>query len=423
MSRIVITGSGAICAAGASPSVVVDAALAGRSAIAEIASFDTTGWPRRYAAEVSDYNPNVLAGDRKLLKLIRRSDVFGMYAATQAIEQAGFGPYRETLDDEANTLFAEATGCYVGSGGGAFNVNYDYFSLMAEAKGDMDVFGRELSSSVNPMWLLRTLPNNVLCHVGIKHNLKGPNGCITHHTTSGMLAVIEGAEAIRDGEAQRVVSAGHDAPIEPQTLLYYHRCGLIAKDAIRPFDAAHDGSLIGEGAGAFVLETESSARERGAALLGEFLGGGDASEGEGLLALRADGDGPARAIEAALEDANLRASDVAMVVAHANGTPLSDVSEAAALRRVFGERMPPVTGFKWATGHPLAASGILDLTLALESARRGVVPGIANFERLDPGCAGVNVSATSRPLEGDVVLIVCRGFGGTNTAVVLRAIR
>jgi 3-oxoacyl-[acyl-carrier-protein] synthase-1 len=158
-------------------------------------------------------------------------------------------------------------------------------------------------------------------------------------------------------------------------------------------------------------------------LLGEFLGGGDASEGEGLLALRADGDGPARAIEAALEDANLRASDVAMVVAHANGTPLSDVSEAAALRRVFGERMPPVTGFKWATGHPLAASGILDLTLALESARRGVVPGIANFERLDPGCAGVNVSATSRPLEGDVVLIVCRGFGGTNTAVVLRAIR
>jgi 3-oxoacyl-[acyl-carrier-protein] synthase-1 len=423
MSRIVITGSGAICAAGASPSVVVDAALAGRSAIAEIASFDTTGWPRRYAAEVSDYNPNVLAGDRKLLKLIRRSDVFGMYAATQAIEQAGFGPYRETLDDEANTLFAEATGCYVGSGGGAFNVNYDYFSLVAEAKGDMDVFGRELSSSVNPMWLLRTLPNNVLCHVGIKHNLKGPNGCITHHTTSGMLAVIEGAEAIRDGEAQRVVSAGHDAPIEPQTLLYYHRCGLIAKDAIRPFDAAHDGSLIGEGAGAFVLETESSARERGAALLGEFLGGGDASEGEGLLALRADGDGPARAIEAALEDANLRASDVAMVVAHANGTPLSDVSEAAALRRVFGERMPPVTGFKWATGHPLAASGILDLTLALESARRGVVPGIANFERLDPGCAGVNVSATSRPLEGDVVLIVCRGFGGTNTAVVLRAIR
>jgi 3-oxoacyl-[acyl-carrier-protein] synthase-1 len=421
MTRIVITGSGAICGAGASPAAIVDAALEGRSAIAEVASFDASAWPRRRAAEVTDYNPAKLAGDRKLLKLIRRSDVFGIYACGEALALAGYDTYRQTLDAAAQADFAEQTGCYVGSGGGAFNVNYDYFPLMAETRGDMVAFGRELASAVNPMWLLRTLPNNVLCHVAIRHGLKGPNGCITHHTTSGVLAVIEGAETIRDGEAERVVSAGHDAPVEPQTMLYYHRCGLLAESVLRPFDLRRDGSVLGEGAGALVLESEASAAARGAKALGEYLGGGDASEGAGLLALREDGDGPARAIEAALADAGVRARDVGMIVAHGNGTPLSDRSEAAALRQVFGAAMPPVTAFKWSTGHPLAASGILDVTLGLEAARRRVVPGIATLGTLDPACAGVSVSTTARATSSDVVLVVCRGFGGTNAVVVLRA--
>jgi 3-oxoacyl-[acyl-carrier-protein] synthase-1 len=420
--RVLVTGSGAICGAGASPAAIVDAALAGRSAIAEVASFDASGWPRRLAAEVTDYNAAKLVGDRKLLKLIRRSDVFGIYACGEALMQAGYDAHRQSLGEAAQVELAEQTGCYVGSGGGAFNVNYDYFPLMAEARGDMGAFGRELASTVNPMWLLRTLPNNVLCHVGIRHGLKGPNGCITNHTTSGMLAAIEGAEAIRDGEADRVVSAGHDAPIEPQTMLYYHRCGLLAESTLRPFDARRDGSLLGEGAAAVVLESEASAAARGAQPVGEYLGGGVACEGEGLLNLREDGDGAARAIEAALADAGMRAGDVGLIVAHGNGTPLSDRSESAALRRVFGAAMPPVTAFKWATGHPLAASGILDLTLGLEAARRSLAPGIATLDSPDPACAGMSVARETRGTTGDVALVVCRGFGGTNTAVLLRAL-
>ena len=423
MSRVVITGIGAICASGRSAGEIIDAILDGHSSIAPIESFDASAWPRGYAAEVKDYDAKTLAGDRKLLKLIRRSDVFGLHAASQAIGQAGFAHHRETLDEDADIAFGEATGCYVGSGGGAFNANYEYFPLMAQAGGDLHAFGRELTSHVNPMWLLRTLPNNVLCHVGIRHSLKGPNGCITNHTTSGMLAVIEGAQTIRDGDAERVVSAGHDAPIEPQQVLYYHRCGLMAKRAIRPFDAARDGSLLGEGAGALVLETEDSARVRDAKVLGEYLGGGDASEGLGLLALGEAGDGLARAIRAALDDAGLAAADVGMIVAHGNGTPQSDASEAVGLRAVFGVETPPVTAFKWATGHPLAASGILDLTLGLEAARRGVVPGIATLERLDAACAGVRASRSAQEPSSDVVLTLCRGFGSTNAAVLLRAVR
>ena len=194
-------------------------------------------------------------------------------------------------------------------------------------------------------------------------------------------------------------------------------------EAIRPFDASRDGSLLGEGAAALILETEASARERDAKIVGEYLGGGDASEGLGLLALSADGEGAARAIRAALDDAGIAAKDVGMIVAHGNGTPQSDASEAAALRTVFGASMPPVTAFKWVTGHPLAASGILDVTLGLEAGRRGVVPGIATLETLDAACAGVRASRASQPASSDVVLIVCRGFGGTNAAVLVRAIR
>lgn len=423
MTRIVITGNSAICGAGHDPSTIVDALLEGYSALAPITAWDAQTWHGKLAAEVKDYNGGKLLGDRKLLKLVRRSDVFGIYAGTQAIEQAGLPAWRETLGEAAANDYADQTGCYVGSGGGAFEVNYDFFPLMAETEGSLSKFGQELSNMVNPMWLLRSLPNNVLCHVSIRNQLKGPNGCITNHTTSGVLAVIESAWALREGDAQRVVAIGHDAPIEPQTLLYLDKVGLISKDLLRPYDERHDGCLLGEGAASLVLETEASARERGATVLGEYLGGGDASEGEGIFDVREDGDGLSRAIECALADAGLKPADVGMIVAHANGTQGSDDSEAAALLRVFGTDMPPVTGFKWSIGHLFAASGAIDVALGLEACRRNVVPGIATLDQRASSCVGLNLSKQNRPARSDVVLVLCRGFAGTNAAVLLRAAR
>jgi 3-oxoacyl-[acyl-carrier-protein] synthase-1 len=228
---------------------------------------------------------------------------------------------------------------------------------------------------------------------------------------------------LREGDAQRVVAIAHDAPIEPQTLLYLDRVGLVSKDLLRPFDTRHDGCLLGEGAAALVLETEASAKERGATVLGEYLGGGDASEGEGLFCIRADGDGLSRAIELALSDAGLTPAEVGMIVAHGNGTEQSDSSETAALRKVFGQDMPPVTANKWSIGHLFASSGLVDIAIGLEAARRGVVPGIASLEQLAPSCAGLNVAQQTRPTRSDVVLVLCRGFAGTNAAVLLRAVR
>jgi 3-oxoacyl-(acyl-carrier-protein) synthase len=422
-NKILITGVGAICGAGQSPAEIVAHLAKGESAIGTIQNWDASSSPCQVAAEVTDYNGGKLLGDRKLLKLVRRSDVFGIYAGEQAITQAGLNAWRQTLSETEALVYADQTGCYVGSGGGAFEVNYDYFPLMAETGDSLNAFGRELPNMVNPMWLLRSLPNNVLCHVSIRNQLKGVNGCITYHTTSGLLAVIEGAWAIREKQADRVVSIAHDAPIDPQTVLYLHHIGLLASEASTPFDTQHQGCILGEGAGALVLESEASAHERGAVALGEYLGGGDAVEGESLFDVRPDGDGEIRAMKLALKDAGLKPSDIGMIVAHGNGTPSSDESEAVALKHMFGESMPPVTSSKWAVGHLFAASGMIDLTFGLECARQNIVPGIANLKELAPSCEGLNVSSKNRQPTSDVVLILARGFAGTNAAVILRAQR
>jgi 3-oxoacyl-[acyl-carrier-protein] synthase-1 len=373
------------------------------------------------AAELAAVEPRTLVPDRKLHKLIRRTDMLGLYAASQAIDASGFAAHRDTLAAEAAEAFSDRCAVFVGSGAGAYHTQYDFFPLMSEAAGSLEAFGRELGANVNPMWLLRTLPNNVLCHVGIRYRLKGTNACITNHSVSGTLAVIEAVAALREGEADRAVAVAHDAPIEPQMVLYYGHAGLLAKDALRPFDAGRDGSLFGEGAGALVLETEAAARERSAPVLGEVLGGAEASEGLGLLAISAGGAALARAISLALEGAGIAPAEVGMIVAHGNGTRQSDESEAAAIRAVFGRRAPPVTSFKWSYGHLIAASGMIDTVMALLALRRGSVPGIATLRELDPLLEGLPVSAAAQPARSDVALVLSRGFAGTNAALLVRA--
>ena len=186
------------------------------------------------------------------------------------------------------------------------------------------------------MWLLRTLPNNVLGHIGIKYSFKGTNACITNHSVGGLLAVIEAIEALRAGEADRVVAVGHETPIEPQMVLYYHRR--------RPARDRHAAAVRRHARWQPVRRRRgrAGARDggvgggRGAAVLGEVLGSGYASEGQGLLAIRADGDGLRRAIAQALDDAGIAAADVGMIVAHGNGTQHPTRRRPRRSGRVFG---------------------------------------------------------------------------------------
>jgi 3-oxoacyl-[acyl-carrier-protein] synthase-1 len=419
--RIVVTGSGAICAAGKSPEEIWEAAWTGRSAIRPIQQWDASGWPTSLAGEIPALDPRALVEDRKIHKLLQRTDLLGLYVAGRALDDAGIVAYREALKPADAAAVSDRTGVYVGSGSGGYQNEYEFFPLLTTANGDLGTFGRELAATVNPMWLLRSMPSNVLCHIGIRYGLKGPNACVTNHSASGSLAIVEAAAALRAGEADRALAVGHDAPIEPQMVLFYHQLGLLSADGLWPFDARRSGSLLGEGAAALFLETEAAAAAHGARVLGEFLGSGCTSEAEGLLAIRPDGDGLAGAIAVALEDAGIRPAEVGMIVAHGSGTRQSDASEAAAIHRVFGATAPPVTAFKWAFGHPLAASGILDTVLALVALRRGVVPGVATLRQLDPDLGDLPVSVGPQPPRSDVALVLNRGFGGSNTALLLQA--
>jgi 3-oxoacyl-[acyl-carrier-protein] synthase-1 len=375
----------------------------------------------RIAAGVNGVSNQQLVEDRKLHKSISRTDLFGIYAGGSAIKSSGLPAYRDTLDAAEATAFNDRTGIVVGSGGGAYSSNYEYFPLMTAADGDMRKFGAELGSSVNPMWLLKNLPNNVLCHVGIRHMFKGTNACITNQCAGGVLAVAEAAESLRTDEADRIVAVGHDTIIEPEAILGYHKLGLLSTDVLRPFDRDRTGTIFGEGAASVVLEKLEGARTRKAAIVGEFLGHGSVTEATGVVDLRPDGDGPARAIALALADAGLAPADVGMIVAHGNGTPASDASEAKGILRAFGGDPPPITAFKWAVGHLFAASGILDLVLALEALRHGIVPGVPTLNAVDPEFSSLPVSRDPQEPRGDVALVICRGFGGMNVALLVRA--
>jgi len=419
--RLVVTGRGVVCAAGGSPAAVWDAITAGRSAIAPIQSWDATALSASSAGEVTELGPRDLVPERKTHKFLRRTDFLGLYAAERAIEEAGLAAYRDGLDPEAEEAFADGTGVYAAAGGATYQSQYDFFPLLSAARGDLRAFGSGASAEVHPMWLLRTLPNNVLCHVGIRNNFKGPNACVTNHCVSGALALAEAKDALRRGYADRAVVVGHDTPIEPQTVYGYQELGLLADTELRPFDAGRTGSVLGEGAAAVVLETQSAAAERNAGVLAELLGTACTTEAEGLLGIRDDGDGLQRAIEAALEDAGLGPADVGLVIAHGNGTRRSDASEAAALGRVFGPDLPPVTAFKWAFGHTLAASGMVDAVLATLALRHHVAPGIATLREVDAEFADLPVSGEPRSPRTGAALVLSRGFAGTNGAVLLGA--
>jgi 3-oxoacyl-[acyl-carrier-protein] synthase-1 len=419
---IAITGLGAVCGAGRTVEAIWNAVQQGKSAVAPITHWDASRWPSRQAAEVTGVSDATLVADRKYHKFLSRTDLFGLYAADVALQQSGLTAHRDRMDAASAALFNDRSGVFVGSGGCVYQNSYDFFPALTAARGDLRSFGREIESCVNPMWLLTRLPNNVLCYTGIRHSFKGTNACITNQCVGGALAIAEAAAAIRSGEADRAVAIGHDAPIEPETLCYYHQTGLLSQDVLRPFDCSRTGTIFGEGAASLVLENQPGAQARQARVRGEFLGSGCTTEATGIIAVRPDGDGLSRAIDLALTDASLQPDQVGMLVAHGNGTLASDASEAMAIRRVFGDNLPPITAFKWAVGHAIAASGALDIVLALTALEQGVVPGIATLECLDPQLVPLPVSREPQSPRSDIALVLNRGFGGMNVALVVRAL-
>jgi 3-oxoacyl-[acyl-carrier-protein] synthase-1 len=416
-NRVVITGYGCLTASGADITATWESVLAGESGICEAETWDSSGWPYHLAGEIKDYNPRELISDRKLLKFITRQDVIGLNAVIQAVDHSGMLHHRDGLADP--TSFNDRTGVFVGSPATKYRYQHDYLEPLAHAAGDSRQFGERAMDDVHPMWLLRTLPNNVLAYTGIRYGFKGANANVTAHGISGAQAIAEACRYLKDGAIDRAIVVGYDSASELEALPYYASVGLLSSRGLKPFDRDRDGTVLAEGAGALVLETRISAENRGADIRGEVLGSSVVSEAGGVLSVREDGEGVSRAIRLALEDSGTSPDEVGMISAHANGTRVSDAGEALAFADVFGASAIPVTGFKWSLGHTIAASGAIESILTLRCLAEGIVPGITTLEELAPDCDGIKVSASEQQPRSSLGIVVSRAFAGLNSCIVL----
>lgn len=421
LTRVMVTGVGAVSASGMNIEAMWDAMLAGNTGIDEIKNADISSWSHRLGGEIKDYKPAKMLPERKLLKAISRQDVLGISAAMQAIEDSQILPYRDGLDNP--TVFNEKTGVFVGSPGNKYYQQYDFLPLMAKTQNNMQAFGSELMNDVHPMWLLRILPNNVLAYTGITYGFKGVNHNVVNHATGGMQALLEAYHAIQAGQADRIVVVAYDVGTDLQASFYYERLGLLSAQHLKPFDRAHDGTILAEGAAALVLESEASAKARGATTYAELTGGFARTEGSGLFSIEASGDALTEVLYQTLATQHITADDLAFIVAHGNGNPKSDISEAHAINRIQGEARVPVTGFKWAMGHTLCSSGLMDAALAAKALKTRTLPGIANLDTPAKACEDLNLLTKSQELDNQAkhALLINRGFGSMNVAVTMKA--
>lgn len=416
-NRVFITGLSALTACGNSAQSTWDAILAKESQIKEITQWDLTHWDYRLGGELKDFEPAKRLPDRKLLKAISKQDVLGINAAMQAVNQSGLIDYRDQLDNQEQ--FNNVTGLYVGSPGNKYFQQEDFLPLLSKTE-NMEQFAKELFNEVHPMWLLRILPNNVLAYTGITYGFKGPNHNFTNHAVSGAQAILEAYQAIQQGQIERALVVAYDV-LEPQALFYYKNIGVLSPRHLKPFGIDHDGTILGDGAAALVLESESSVKERKAVCYGEIIGGATTTEAQGLFSIESSGESLANLIKMSAELSEGSVNDIDVIIAHGNGNPKSDMSEANAIKQVVGKSIP-VTAFKWAMGHTLAASGILDTVLATLTLKEGCIPGVPNLTSQDELASGLNISASHRDLStGKKALIINRGFAGINVCLVIKS--
>jgi 3-oxoacyl-[acyl-carrier-protein] synthase II len=252
----------------------------------------------------------------------------------------------------------------------------------------------------------------------------GPNICVATACAAGSHAIGEGARLIRDNTADVVLAGGAEAVVVPIAIAAFARMGALSgrhddpARASRPFDAARDGFVMGEGAAFLVLERYDRALARGAHIYGEILGYGRNADAYHITAPSPGGSGATACMQLALEDAGLAPSDIGHVNAHGTSTPLNDASEAEAIVKVFNGSTPPVTSIKGVTGHLIAAAGAVECVASILAARDGVVPPTANHEQTDPNISIDVIAGSPRELRGPV-LSNSFGFGGHNATLVV----
>jgi 3-oxoacyl-[acyl-carrier-protein] synthase II len=415
--RAVITGIGAVSPIGLGRAAFWESLREGRSGIKPIESFDASGLPVRFGGEIVGFDARkyIDKKERKSLKVMARTIQLAVAAAQLALEDS-----RVEEDKLDPTRFG------VEFGAGLIASELEELGVSAQVSAncqpgsvDLEKWGKEGLAAMPPLWMLKYLPNMLACHVSILHNAQGPNNSITQTDVSSILALGEAWRIIARDQADFFLVGGADSKINPLSMVRQSLFEPLSRrndspqGACRPFDRDRDGLVLGEGGAVLVLEELEHARKRGARIYAEMTGFGAAFDRD-----RA-GPGLARAMRAALADADVGPEQIDHVNAQGLSTVEGDRWEARAIEEVFGSCPAPVFAAKSFMGSLGAGSGTTELAASLLALENGLVPATLNYEHPDPNCP-VPVSAAARPVERRHVLKISFTEMGQCAAVVCR---
>jgi 3-oxoacyl-[acyl-carrier-protein] synthase II len=407
--RVVVTGLGAVTPLGNTVDALWNALLKGECGIDKITSFDATGYDTQIAAEVKNFDP---APAFPSPKEVRRSDrfvQFGVYAGHQALLDSGLDLEKVNRDE---------VGVMIGSGIGGLTTTAEQHKIL------LDRGPNRVSPFMIPMLIL----NMASGMFSMFYKLRGPNVATCSACSTSTHAIGEAWRTIKMGAADVMFAGGAEATVVPLGISGF--CAMKAmstrndepKKASRPFDAARDGFVMGEGAGVVVLEEYEHAKRRGARIYCELSGYGNTADANHMTAPAPEGEGAARCMKAALKVAGMQQNEISYINAHGTATPQGDVAETQAIKSVFGEhaRKLVVTSTKGAIGHMLGAAGAVESIICVKAIQNNIVPPTINLENPDPECDLDYAPHQAREMQVNAILNNSFGFGGHNATVLMR---
>ena len=407
--RIVVTGIGVVSPVGVGKTNYWNSLVSGVSGIGRITHFDSTGFDVQIAAEVKGFDVTNWI-ERKESRRMDRFVHFGVAAALDAIEDAGL---------KITSANAERVGVLVGSGIGGLQTLEDQVKVLIQNG----------PSKISPFLIPMMIADMASGHISIITGAKGPNSTVVTACATGAHALGDSLEIIRRGAADVMICGGTEAAVTQIGVAGFGNMKAMTSKyndnptkASRPFEAGRDGFVIGEGAGVVVLESLEHAEARGAHIYCELGGYGMSGDAYHMTQPAAGGEGVARAMVAALKDADVQPEMVGYINAHGTSTPLNDKNETAALKSVFGDHAYKlaVSSTKSMTGHLLGGAGGIEAVAAALAIHTGVLPPTINYDNPDPDCDLDYIPNVARNLQVDVAVSNNSGFGGHNAVIVMK---
>jgi len=406
--RVVITGMGLVIPTGIGVETAWKNVCAGKSGIGFVTRFDTNGFETKIAGEVKNFNPESYIDKKEIKKM----DLFIHYAIAAT---------KEALEDAQLNITPENSehiGVIVGTGLGGLPSIEKYHKVLLE-RGP----GR-----ITPFFIPMLIANLASGQIAIQFGPKGPNTCVVTACATGAHSIGDAFRAIVYGDAEAMIAGGTEANITPLTIGGFNAMKALStrndepERACRPFEKNRDGFVIAEGAGILILEELQFALKRNAKIYGELVGYGYTGDAYHITAPSPDGDGAIRCMRMAIKDARLKPEDVDYINAHGTSTPLNDLTETIAIKKVFSDHAKriPISATKSMTGHLLGAAGSTEAIFAILAIRDGIIPPTINYEEPDPQCDLDYVPNVARRQPLNIAMSNAFGFGGTNATLVFK---